>query len=310
MQKSKICLRALNIRGKSMDNSKGDSYFINEDQLPGITVGVYKAFLKREKDGIEALAVYQHLLFTYSLQHTNQIWATDEYIAKGIHIGLVKVRKCKSILKSMGLIDYIQKRDKGSRFGKTYILLHLLPNPGAGSTEKRPASTISVLPEPADKCLKNKSNATSTLKFSEFLKQEAPEYRPEFNSIFKKLVREQLKEAERELFSDKDTVSYFEDVEPASLKKFIDFLKYYTPSDSEILLMKNNPCLNNSLKCFKHYKEFVCNGIYGLPVKNSFIHESGTESGKPEIDVIPRISLLNSNPRRAQQLVEYMERDD
>lgn len=74
-----------------MDNSKGDSYFISidEDQLPGITVGVYKAFLKRGKDGIEALAVYQHLLFTYRLQHTNQIWATDEYIAKGIHIGLV-----------------------------------------------------------------------------------------------------------------------------------------------------------------------------------------------------------------------------
>ena len=134
-----------------VDNSKGDSYFLNidEDQLPGITLGVYKAFLKRGKDGIEALAVYQHLLFTYRLQHTNQIWATDEYIAKGVHIGLVKVRKCKSILKSMGLIDYIQKRDK-NRFGKTYILLHLLPNLGPGNAEKRAASTISVLPDPAD----------------------------------------------------------------------------------------------------------------------------------------------------------------
>jgi hypothetical protein len=294
-----------------MENSKGDSYFISidEDQLPGITVGLYKAFLKRGKDGMEALEVYQHLLFTYRLQHTNQIWATDEYIAKGVHIGLVKVRKCKSILKSMGLIDYIQKRDK-NRFGKTYILLHLLPNPGAGSGIKRADSTISVLPDPADKCLKNKSNAASTLRFSEFLKQEAPEYRAEFNSIFKKLIREQLKEAERELFSDKSTVDYFQDVEPASLGKFINFLKYYTPSDSEILLMKNNAYFNNSLKCFKHYKEFVCNGIYGIPVKNSFIKESGTESGKPEIDIIPRLSLLNSNPRRAQQLVEYMELDD
>lgn len=294
-----------------MNNSKGDSYFISidEDQLPAITLGVYRAFLKRGKDGMEALAVYQHLLFTYRIQHTNQIWATDEYIAKGVHIGLVKVRKCKSILKSMGLIDYIQKRDK-NRFGKTYILLHLLPNPGAGGVKKTSGNTISVLPEPADKCLKNKSNATSTLKFSEFLKQEAPEYRPGFNSIFKKLIREQLKEAEKELFSDKATVSYFEDAEPASLKKFVNFLKYYTPSDSEILLMKNNAYFNNSLKCFKHYREFVCNGIFGQPVKNSFIKESGTESGKPEIDIIPRLSLLNSNPRRAQQLVEYMEIDD
>jgi hypothetical protein len=94
------------------------------------TVGLYKLFLALGKEGMDALSVYIHLFFTARIQSTNTVWANNSYLQKGTACGEAKIKKAKTLLKSLGLIEY--KRDKpqkGTPFlGKVYIKLNIIPN--------------------------------------------------------------------------------------------------------------------------------------------------------------------------------------
>ncbi len=101
----------------------------NQDSLPPITVGLYRAFMAKGKRGIDAKSVYEHLLFTYRLQRTDKVWATNEYIENGLKMGERRIRIAKSLLAKMNLISTVREKDAKGRITKTYTRLSLLPNP-------------------------------------------------------------------------------------------------------------------------------------------------------------------------------------
>ena len=120
----------LTIELSDMDEYHAD---INQDQLPAITVGMYRAFLARGRRGLTTLSVYQHLLFSYRLQKTDVVHATNTYLQNGLHIGERKLEGAKKLLREMGIIGKpIRKRDEKGRTikGQVYVKLNLLPNPG------------------------------------------------------------------------------------------------------------------------------------------------------------------------------------
>jgi len=127
--------------------SDADRYAVDGDQdhLPALTVGMYRAFLARGKRGMEALQVYLHLLFTYRLQKTDSVYAVNSYIQHGICMGEHRVKAAKSLLRSMGLIQAVRTREKG-RIVQNYTRLNLLPNPGltVGADSAPPATVGAV----------------------------------------------------------------------------------------------------------------------------------------------------------------------
>ena len=116
-----------------------------QDQLPAITIGLYEAFMSRGEQGHDALLAYMHLLYTYRRQSTNQVWATQAYLMKGLSMGRNKVTAARALLKGMELAESVEVRDPATkRITGHYIKLNLLPNPGkatapeSGSVEKSP----------------------------------------------------------------------------------------------------------------------------------------------------------------------------
>jgi hypothetical protein len=106
---------------------------VNRDTLPPITVGLYRVFIAKGRRGLDALQVYQHLLFNYRLQHTDTVQATNGFIERGLRMGESKVKAAKSLLRSMGIIEKNKLyRDTSGRVipGQSYVKLNLLPNPG------------------------------------------------------------------------------------------------------------------------------------------------------------------------------------
>lgn len=123
----------------------------DQDSLPPITVGLYKAFMAKGKSGLVALQVYQHLLFSYRLQRTDIVQATNTYLQRGLHLGRNRIETAKRMLREMNVIGKpIRKRDAKGRTlkGQVYVRLHLLPNPGpsiapeTGDMEKSPEESI------------------------------------------------------------------------------------------------------------------------------------------------------------------------
>jgi len=95
---------------------------IDKDQdLLICTVGLYKLFMAHGRKGHEALSLYLHLMFTARLQETNQVKANQTYLCKGLNIGKVKLKNLKSLLRKLGLIEYVQKRDLDGRINGQYI---------------------------------------------------------------------------------------------------------------------------------------------------------------------------------------------
>lgn len=107
-----------------------------QDHLPPLTVGLYEAFLAKGAAGRDALAAYQHFLYTYRKQGTNQPWATTSYLMAGLGWGRDKVKAAKTLLHEMGLIEFIQRQGPKGRLGRTYTKLNLLPNPGPTAVRK------------------------------------------------------------------------------------------------------------------------------------------------------------------------------
>lgn len=164
---------------------EGDANFYvpgDQDSLPPVTIGLYRAFRAKGKRGTDAFLVYSHLLFTYRLQHTDCVRATNTYISRGIGVGVRRVKSAKNLLRSMRLIQSVMRQDKKGRIIGSYTRLNLLPNPGpvAGTqneeawsigAESAPMDKSPILPgvpksipmETANKCLKKKGNASSAL---------------------------------------------------------------------------------------------------------------------------------------------------
>lgn len=144
-------------------DTEPDTYFVdeNQDHLPPLTVGMYRAFVAKGRAGMQALMVYLHLLFTYRLQRTDHVYATNDYIQRGLGMGERIIKNAKGLLRKMGLIETIRRRDDKGRIAKTYLKLNLLPNPGANTIGAGivPLDTIGAVFHPVDldrKCLKKK----------------------------------------------------------------------------------------------------------------------------------------------------------
>jgi hypothetical protein len=165
---------------------------IEQDSLPPITIGMYEAFLAKGTRGREALAAYQHLLYTYRKQGTNQPWATTHYLMTGLGMGRNKVRAAKTLLHTMGLIEYVQRKGVRGRMGKTYTRLNLLPNPGRtaipesgtpvtaipdiGPAVTPPSGGKTQMLEEETKCLGKESNS-SAKSTSQRVKEKKPPVR-------------------------------------------------------------------------------------------------------------------------------------
>ncbi|TAH55186.1 MAG: hypothetical protein EWM51_03635 [Treponema sp.] len=102
------------------------------DIIP-VSVGLYSMFLANGKEGMTALMVYQHLIYTGRLQETNQVWANDEYLANALPFGKEAIRRAKTFLHRKGLIKYVQDRTQG-RLGPVYIRICFMTSAQGGST--------------------------------------------------------------------------------------------------------------------------------------------------------------------------------
>ncbi len=117
------------------------------DQLPSITIGLYEAFMARGEAGHDALLAYMHLLYTYRRQNTNQVWATQSYLMKGLRMGRNKVTAARGLLKEIGIAQSVDVRDPVTRrITGHYIKLNLLPNPGKAILPES-GTVVSTVPE-------------------------------------------------------------------------------------------------------------------------------------------------------------------
>jgi hypothetical protein len=112
-----------------------------QDSLPPITTGQYEAFIARGAAGIDALAVYMHLLYTYRRQHSDRVRATRAYLMRGLSMGRPRVIAARKLLDEMGLTAAYATKDEKGRITGHYIRLCLQPNPGPKSPQK---STVQV----------------------------------------------------------------------------------------------------------------------------------------------------------------------
>ena len=100
-----------------------DTYAVdeNQDYLPPITMGMYRVFMAKGRAGMHALTVYMHLLFTYRLQKTDHVYATNNYLQRGLCMGIHMVEHAKSLLREMGHIETIKRKDSTTgKIIKTY----------------------------------------------------------------------------------------------------------------------------------------------------------------------------------------------
>jgi len=66
------------------------------------------------------ISLYTHLYYTARLQNNVQVLAKDTYLMKGLSIGQGVLKRVKSDLKKIGLIEYVQKHTNG-RLDDVYI---------------------------------------------------------------------------------------------------------------------------------------------------------------------------------------------
>ena len=91
-----------------------------------LSLGEYAFFMANGKEGMDALQVYMHLLWVSSRQATNQVWATNTYIERGISMSPKRVKKAKSFLRKAGKISDLVRRNEDGTIAKHYIRLHHL----------------------------------------------------------------------------------------------------------------------------------------------------------------------------------------
>lgn len=67
--------------------------------------------IEKEENRSDTLALYVHYTSITIWQHTNQVRATTSFMAKKLNISEVRIRAAKKILKRLGLIQDIVKKD-------------------------------------------------------------------------------------------------------------------------------------------------------------------------------------------------------
>ncbi len=136
------------------------------------TVGLYKLFLS-QKGGHDAFQLYIHLMFTARLQETNQVWAKNSYLMKGLGMGTPRLKKAKALLKKLGLVEYVQSRKNDGTMGEVYIKMNFITRePTAGIVTAPPVSrptgaSRQMLKMNKENALKEKKNKTRKLETSE-----------------------------------------------------------------------------------------------------------------------------------------------
>jgi len=103
-----------------------------------VPLKLYEFFMAHESPGMDAYLVFSHLLYTAKRQHTNKVWATVEYLKKGLSLGIPRVKAAKAFLREHGIIEYRQDSDETGKRLKTYIEIKYLRNPGAREPSKAP----------------------------------------------------------------------------------------------------------------------------------------------------------------------------
>jgi hypothetical protein len=98
----------------------------NLDQEPIVVSKPLIDKLLKTNNFSELLSLYTFYYYTAKWQKTNQPHANIGYVAKGLHWGVDKVRKYKKQLKSLGLIDDVQRKDKNNRFTTPYIKVNFM----------------------------------------------------------------------------------------------------------------------------------------------------------------------------------------
>ncbi len=91
------------------------------------TVETYERLLNAKYPS-DAIALYNHLLFTARFQKTNSVWANNNYIGKGLGWGRDRVKRAKKDLKDLKLIEYKQEIRKDHKFGKVFIVIKYIPS--------------------------------------------------------------------------------------------------------------------------------------------------------------------------------------
>jgi len=112
-----------------MKNAAGPTVKFDANQdLVYITVAQYEFFMAHGKEGMLAMRVYLHLLYTYRRQNLRSVWATNSYIAKGTKLGLNSVQRAKTFLKNHRMIDYRVDLDEKTKVIKGWYIF-LIPDP-------------------------------------------------------------------------------------------------------------------------------------------------------------------------------------
>jgi hypothetical protein len=93
-----------------------------------LTIITHKAMDQLLKQGnpADVIDLYAFYYYTAMWQKTNQAWATTGYVAKGLHWSIARVRKAKSKLNELGLIEEVQARDSKGKITGHYIKVKYL----------------------------------------------------------------------------------------------------------------------------------------------------------------------------------------
>lgn len=130
--------------GYITDPDDQELVFVDVEYEPLILpVRQYEFFMANGSRGIEAMTLLLHLLYTSRRQHTNQVWAANTYIRKGLSLGERTVKRAKAFLHEHGFISYVQPRNSAGTMEKNYIRLNYIRNPG-----KREDSTAGAFTAP------------------------------------------------------------------------------------------------------------------------------------------------------------------
>lgn len=86
--------------------------FNNDEDFLVVTIAKYKLFIAHGAVGVDAFAMYNHLMFTAKMQPTKSVLAVNSYLMKGLSMSRARVQKAKALLEQFQLITPILRRDK------------------------------------------------------------------------------------------------------------------------------------------------------------------------------------------------------
>ena len=123
----------------------------------------------------DALALYIKLIKQTRIQQTNQTYSLDSFLENWLGWGYKRLKNAKNVLKSLGLIDNLDIRDKSGKITWHYVRVNFLINENKVRTSSTTYNLTTTAPEPVmaenqnwsneHKCLNNTNiNALNTKK--------------------------------------------------------------------------------------------------------------------------------------------------